>query len=165
MSELSHEQQTYLARFIHPEKTYPALTEEMIATILAIPVLTYRQIKVEIAAAVQQSADELLANPEFASRVDRLPFAPGSTVVGLGDSITDDWESWLELLRHLLSIRRPNDNIRVVNAGISGETTTHMVARTFYGIAAEKPDWLICMAGTHDRREYRGKPLEAEAST
>ena len=164
MSELSHEQQTYLARFIHPEKTYPALTEEMIATILAIPLVTYRQIKMEIAAAVQQSVDELLANPEFASRIDRLPFAPGSTVLGLGDSITDDSLSWIELLRQLLSKRRSSDHIRVINAGISGETTTQMVNRTYYQLAAEKPAWIICMAGTNDAHKYGEPPLKTLVS-
>jgi len=129
MKALSHEQLTVLLRFSHPEKVYPTLGETAIAEIFAIPVETYRQIKSECAASTRQAAEELLAEPDFGLRVDRLPFAPGSTVVGVGDSITDDWQSWLEILRALLSIRRPNDHIRVVNAAVSGNQRCAQIRR------------------------------------
>jgi len=129
MSELSHEQLTFVLKFFHPEKDYPTLSDQAIAMHFEIPVETYCQIKSECAAATKQAAQELLAEPGFAARVDNLPFASGSTVLGLGDSITDDWQSWIEILRALLSIRRPNDQIRVVNAGFSGETTTDLLYR------------------------------------
>src|SRR5258708_34460806 len=108
MSELTYEQHTYIARFIHPEKTYPALDEAMIAVVLAIPLETYRQIKEDIVIAVRRTADELLNESGFASRVHRCPFVLGSIVVGLADSITDDWESWLELWHCFLSLDRSN---------------------------------------------------------
>lgn len=164
MSDLSHEQLTALLRYSHPEKTNPALTETAIAALFNIPVELWRQIKSECAAATRQAAAELLAEPDVAARVARLPFAPGSTIVGLGDSITDDWHSWLEILRALLDIQRPNDHFRVVNAGISGQTTTQMFYRVFYDIAAEKPDWIICIAGTNDARRYGDRSLKPEVS-
>ncbi len=163
MSELSYDQHTYLARFIHPDKAYPALNDLAIAAIFEMPLETYRQIKAECTAAVRRTAEELLTENDFADRVDRLPFAPGSTVVGLGDSITDDWQSWLEILRGLLSIRRPNDAIRVINAGVTGNTTPDMISR-FTSIALEKPDWIICMAGTNDARKHGIKPLKVLVS-
>src|SRR5215467_7450889 len=99
MPELTYEQQTWTLKFMHPEKTYPTLTEEMLAKLFEMPLKIYRQIKEECAAATRQAAEELLADADFAARVGRLPFAPGSTVVGLGDSITDDWQSWIEIMR------------------------------------------------------------------
>jgi len=158
MSEMSYEQQSLLHQFLHPEKLYPTLDELAIAGTIGTPVETYRQIKAELAAVARRAAEELLMQPDFAARVDRLPFTPGSTVVGLGDSITDDWNSWLEILRWLLSIRRPQDNIRVVNAGISGDTTTHLIRR-FLGVVLEKPDWIICMIGTNDATRHGEKPM------
>lgn len=165
MQELSHEQLTALLRYSHPEKAYPTLSEMAIAALFDIPVESWRQIKSECAAAARQAAAELLAEPDFALRVGRLPFAPGSTIVGLGDSITDDWLSWIEILRALLAIQRPDDHIRVVNAGVSGQTTTQMFYRVFYTIPAEKPDWIICMAGTNDARRYGDKSLKPEVSS
>ena len=105
------------------------------------------------------AASELLADADFAARVDRLPFAANSTVVGLGDSITDDLQSWLEILRHLLDLRRPADAIQAVNAGISGETTSQMVSR-FLGVVARQPAWIICMAGTNDARTHGTSPIK-----
>jgi lysophospholipase L1-like esterase len=72
-------------------------------------------------------------------------------VAGLGDSITDDDQSWLEILRAALVLRRGGDAVRVVNAGVSGDTTAQMIAR-FIDVAVERPDWIICMAGTNDAR-------------
>jgi acyl-CoA thioesterase I len=65
-----------------------------------------------------------------AGHVDRLPFRAGEIVVGVGDSITDDLQSWLETVRLLLELRRPEGGIRVVNAGLSAHTTA-MVLRRF----------------------------------
>jgi lysophospholipase L1-like esterase len=91
--------------------------------------------------------------------VDRLPFAAGSTIVGLGDSITDDQQSWIELLRCLVESRRPQDNIRFVNGGISGDTTTHLIFR-FGAVIAENPAWIICMIGTNDTTRHGKDPLD-----
>jgi lysophospholipase L1-like esterase len=95
--------------------------------------------------------------------VDRLPFAPGATVVGLGDSITDDDQSWLEILRHLLAERRPRDEIHILNEGVSGDTTTQMIAR-FLDVVLEAPDWIFCMAGTNDARLHGQFPTKTLVS-
>ncbi len=158
MSEMSYEQQSLLHQFLHPEKFYPTLDDATIAGTLGTPVEIYRQIKAEQEATVKQAAQDLLSDADFAARVDRLPFAAGVTVVGLGDSITDDSMSWLELLRHLLAIRRPQDNIKVVNSGISGDTTVNLMRR-FLQFYYEKPEWIICMIGTNDASLHGDNPL------
>jgi len=101
--------------------------------------------------------------PVFAAQVDRLPFRRGDVVVGLGDSITDDDQSWLEILRHLLEIRRPQDDIKVVNAGVSGDTTSQMITR-FLDVVLDEPDWIICMAGTNDARLHGQSPTKVLVS-
>jgi acyl-CoA thioesterase I len=72
---------------------------------------------------------ELLEELGFAGRVDRLPLRSGETVVGVGGSITDDLESWLEIVRNLLELRRPEGGIRVVKAGLSAHTTALVLRR------------------------------------
>ena len=113
-------------QYHHPEKTLADLPggqeigDELLAPFFGTDVRTYREIKDAFAERARQCARELLEDVRFARLVDRLPFEPGSTVVGLGDSITDDSQSWFEILRHLLAEHRPNDGVKLVNAGISG---------------------------------------------
>src|ERR1051326_8034357 len=140
--KLTLEQTEYLIQFIHPEKIMPwstTIDERVLATIYGIDVTMYRAVREKFAGRVRQAAQEFLADAAFAARVDKLPFARNSVVVGLGNSITDDRQSWLEILGDLLRIRRPNDNIKMVNAGISGDTTSQMITR-FLAVVLEKPD-------------------------
>src|SRR5262245_9754635 len=116
-----------LVQSVHPEKLYfylPGFTnEEALAGIYGLDVETYRAIKARFANAALGGAQELLGDTSFVAAVDRLPIAPGTTVVAIGDSYTDDLQSWFEILRHLLELRRPQDGIRLVNAGVSARTT------------------------------------------
>jgi lysophospholipase L1-like esterase len=160
---MSYEQQTFLHKFLHPEKVYPSLDEATVAGIMGTPLDRYRQIKAELQAEIQRAAEELLADSDFAARIDRLPFSSGATIVGLGDSITDDWQSWIELLRCLVESRRPQDNIRFVNAGFSGDTTTHLIWR-FSPVVAEQPEWILCMIGTNDATRHGQNPLDVVIS-
>lgn len=78
---------------------------------------------------------------------------------GFGDSITDDLQSWFEILRHLLDIRRPGNGITLVNAGISGETTSQMIGR-FIRVVDLQPEWIFCFAGTNDARRHGNQASE-----
>mgnify|MGYP005846469011 CR=1 FL=1 len=157
MSTYTREQLTYLIQFIHPEKTLAALPgaaqEPLLAGLFGLPLATYRQIRESFRRNARQAAVDLLDDAALARSVDRLPFAAKSTVVCLGDSITDDYQSWAEILRHLLVLRRSGDGIRLINAGISGDMTTQMIAR-FLGVVLERPDWIFCMAGTNNARRH-----------
>jgi acyl-CoA thioesterase I len=144
----------FVIQFIHFEKLFApygvVLDEEQLAGLYSLEVETYREVRNQFDVRSRQAAQALLADTDFAVRVDQLPFSPGATIVGLGDSITDDLQSWLEILRHLLALRRPEDQIRVVNAGISGETTTDVLRRRYIPIISMQPTWIICMLGTND---------------
>jgi acyl-CoA thioesterase I len=147
-------------QFFHLEKLWlldPEKKDEVCAAMFGLKLDAYREIINKYAKCAQQAAQELLSDPVFASRVDRLPFKPGQTVIGLGDSITDDLESWLEILRNLLELRRGKDNIKVLNAGVSADSTNHVISR-FQNVTLEKPDWIICMIGTNDARRHGQNP-------
>lgn len=151
MTQLSLDQRSTLIQFFHPNKDWPELDEAAIAPLFGVDIATYRSIKGRFEERAYEAASVLLRDSTIAVGVDRLPFKPGATVVGLGDSITDDLQSWLEILRHLLALRRPQDNITIVNAGISGNTTAQIISR-FLSIVQHQPDWIICMVGTNDAR-------------
>ena len=166
MQGLTPEQMAYLLQFQHPSKILaqmPGMDEATVAHILNVAIDAYRQVRSGFVAQAREVAAELLADPAFSDRVGRLPFSPGDTVVALGDSITDDWQSWLEILRHLLDLRRPQDRIQVINAGISGDTTSQMMSR-FLDVVLLKPDWIICMAGTNDARRHGKSPTKVLVS-
>jgi len=160
------EQINFLIQFLHPAKMLPwasGLDANALAPLYGVDVHTYRAIRERFANRVRQTAQELLADASFAQRVDMLPFARGSVVVGLGDSITDDYQSWLEILSDILLLRRPQDAIQVVNAGVSGDTTAQMITR-FLDVVNLKPDWIIAMPGTNDARLHGQSPAKCVVS-
>ncbi len=160
------EQVTYIIAFLHPEKMLagtPGVNDLPLHVAFGVDKATYDSIRRGFEQRTRGAAQELLADPTFAQRVERLPFAPGDKVVGFGDSITDDYQSWLEILRHLLALRRPHDGIVVINAGYSGDTTSQMLSR-FLPVVQEKPDWIICLAGTNDARAHGRQPAKTMVS-
>jgi len=157
---------SYVLQFEHLEKRLegmPGATDELIARLFGLDIEAYRSIRGRYASRARRAAYDLTEEPAFAARVDRLPFEAGDVVAGLGDSITDDDQSWLEILRCLLELRRAEDRIRVVNAGVSGDTTAQMIAR-FLDVVVEGPDWIICMAGTNDARLHGRSPSKVLVS-
>ncbi|MCS7061108.1 MAG: GDSL-type esterase/lipase family protein [Anaerolineae bacterium] len=170
MSVYSPEQLAYLIQFIHPQKTLGALPQvgdEVVAAAFGLDVAEYRRIRGSFTENARRAAQALLQQADFAARVARLPFARGCKVVALGDSITDDDQSWAEILRHVLALARPDDTISVINAGVSGHTTSDVLAR-FLGVVNEQPDWIICMIGTNDARRhglYAAKTMISPAET
>ena len=160
-------------QYHHPEKTLVDLpggqeiADELLAPFFGTDVRTYREIKGAFTERARRCARDLLQDTRFARLVDRMSFEPGSTVVGLGDSITDDSQSWLEILRNLLNERRPADGIELVNAGISGDTTSGLLGR-FLGILESDPAWIFILIGTNDAafiRNPRTKPLVSSEET
>jgi len=171
MIPYSPEQLAYLVQFIHPARTLGALpgvndasvADDIIAAAFGLDVAEYRRIKRGFDDNARSAAQTLLQEADFAARVARLPFAPGAKVVALGDSITDDDQSWAEILRHLLALARPDDGITLVNAGVSGHTTSDVLAR-FLDVVNEQPDWIICMIGTNDARRHGLHPAKTMLS-
>lgn len=96
-------------------------------------------------------AEELLADPEFAAAVRRLPFRSGDVIVALGDSITDDAVSWANILDRVLATEVPGVSVR--NHGITGNTTGEVLHRLDL-IARERPTWVVQMIGTNDARRH-----------
>jgi acyl-CoA thioesterase I len=148
-------------QYTHLEKLYgylPGMDEALLARLFGLDPEEYRGVKGRFDANARDAALELLEDASFAERVDRLPFRAGETVVGVGDSITDDLQSWLEIVRHLLEQRRPQDGIRVVNAGLSAHTTAMVLRRFIPGVVSLKPDWIFCLLGGNDATRTGPEP-------
>lgn len=156
-------------QYHHPEKTLAGLPggheigDAILALLFGTDVHTYQEIKADFAGRTRLCAREILQDPRFARCVDRLPFGASSVVVGLGDSITDDYQSWFEILRHLLAERRPESRIEFVNAGVSGDTTSGLLER-FLDVLEGRPDWILIMIGTNDVAFVRDPPTKSLVS-
>ncbi len=86
--------------------------------------------------------------------------APGATIVVLGDSISAEFglardSGWVQLLRDRLKAQHLNYN--VVNASISGDTTSNGAARLPAILNQYKPQVLIIELGGNDG--LRGLPV------
>jgi len=144
-------------RWVHPEKDYfflPGFAGDTLrAGVHGLDVETYRAIRASFDAAARGAANELLVDDSFARQVDRLPFDPGALIIAIGDSRTDDLQSWCEILRHLLDLRRPHDRIQFVNAAVSAHTTTQAFGPVNRAVA-QQPHWIICYHGGNDATRF-----------
>ena len=89
---------------------------------------------------------------------------PGSKLVMIGDSITDFdrarpvgeglrdalGKSYVMLVDAMLKAIAPQDRIRVVNMGTSGDTTRDLLARWQTDLLDLKPDWVTILIGIND---------------
>ncbi|MFB9274452.1 SGNH/GDSL hydrolase family protein [Cohnella cellulosilytica] len=160
-------QWTKLIRMQHPEKMLKfvrSFQDETLATLYGIPdTETFLRLKNSLQRQTKEAAAQLLEDPAFADRVDQLPFRQGETIVGLGESTTDDLLSWFEILRQLLELRRPRDGIRLVNEGLSGHTSSQLLGR-INDTMAHSPDWVLCMIGGNDALRFGPEPSPTQVS-
>jgi lysophospholipase L1-like esterase len=166
-SEATSPETLSLVQYIHPEKVYhwvPGFSDEaVLAGLYELDVATYEEIKAGFVAAARRAAEELLADTSFAAQVDRLPFKENALVVAIGESDTDSLQSWFEIVRLLLDLRRPDSGIQLVNAGISAQTTTQAF-RSLVPVLAQQPDWIICALGGNDAVRIGPEPAKTLVS-
>ena len=157
----------YLVQYIHPEKTFywvPGFANDDVrAALYDLDIATYQAIRAEFVAAARRTAEELLAEESFADKVDRLPFERNVVVAVLGESDTDSLQSWFEILRHLLDLRRPADSIVLVNSGVSALTTTQAF-NPLMPVLAQQPDWIFCALGANDAARIGPEPTQTLVS-
>lgn len=95
--------------------------------------------------------------PAHTSRVAQL-LAHGQPVkiVCFGDSITGVYyhtggrRAWSDALGSALRSHYPNNPIALINAGISGNTTTDGLQRMEHDVLAHRPDLIVAMFGMND---------------
>lgn len=149
------------ARYTHLDKEYghlPGMSDRLQAELFGLAESELLALRAGLDAGVRDAAAGLLADAEFAARVDRLPFHSGQTIVAIGDSMTDDQQSWLEIVRNLLAVRRADETFTIVNSGISGYTTAMALRRTVPALAYRRPDWVLCLLGGNDATRVGPEP-------
>ncbi|MEU7898235.1 SGNH/GDSL hydrolase family protein [Nonomuraea sp. NPDC049152] len=141
-----------LVRFQRPGTALPYLAgadEARVAALFGLDAAAYRALLDGFERQVLQAAETLLARPDFADAVDRLPLEDAPHVVALGESTTADRLSWFEILRHAVTLRRPAEAVRFTNLAVSGSTSTQAL-RQVPALAFQRPDLVLCMLGAND---------------
>lgn len=151
----------WLLKTLQPEKTLgalpgiAALTEEVRAALLGLPLEVYATERGRMLAGAQEAARALAADPEVAAMIARLPVAEGARVVAFGDSHTSDPQSWAVILAELLRAR----GVAMTILAAPGDTTTHGLVRVG-ALVAQQPDWALCFLGTNDARTQGPHPTK-----
>lgn len=105
-----------------------------------------------------------------------LHIQPNSKLLMIGDSITDSERAqpvgeglfgaigngYVSLVNSLLQARLPEQRVRVVNMGTSGNTVRDLAARWQADVLAQQPDWLSIMIGINDVWRQFDSPLQTE---
>jgi lysophospholipase L1-like esterase len=153
-------------RYTHLDKLYGYLPgmAEAVPAVYGMDAAEYEAVRSRFAERAEAAARSLLADPTFAAAVDTVPFSVGQTVLAVGDSITDDLQSWAEILAHLLRLRRPELGVRVVDQGLSAHTTATVLRRWPATVAAIRPDWVLCALGGNDVPPVGPEPNIAQVS-
>lgn len=147
-----------LVRFQNPLKSLPylpGLTDADAAALLGMDLDDYRRICEDLDDQARDLARALASDAESAAAVDLLPFESGQHVVAVGESNTADRISWFEILRHLVTARRPEAAITWTNLSVSGSTTTQALSR-LPAVNAHRPDWILGQLGGNDAQRLGG---------
>lgn len=144
----------YLIQFLNIEKRFPLLPGtkniKTVANFIGITEDELKEIRSEFDENAKGAALELLKESETNDQIHELPFDDGDVILAFGDSITDDLQSWFEILRHLLEIALPDKKLKFINSGISSNTSVEALKRLDRDVLAHEPDWVIVALGTND---------------
>ena len=162
---MSKAQMHWMVKVFQPEKIVASLpggaslTEDARAALLGLDPAYYSAELARLTKGAKAAARELLADPDVAAMVDRLPLGAGARVYAFGDSRSSDPQSWAVILGELIAARRPQDNISIIASAVSGDTTTHGLIR-IAEVLAGRPDWVLFFLGLNDARTQGPEPTK-----
>jgi lysophospholipase L1-like esterase len=163
--KMSEEQMQWMMKVFQPERTVSSLpgaaslSMQSRAALLGLEPEYFSAHLTRLAAEAKASANALLAKSEVVEMIDRIPVQKNARIYAYGDSRTSDPQSWAVVLQEMISARRPDDNITVLASAVSGDTTTHGLAR-IGEVLAGNPDWVLFFLGLGDARTQGTKPTK-----
>jgi hypothetical protein len=158
MSDQKEEERNLIEQFIlpyfHMERRFPLMPGKRDKTAEA-KLLGLTENELELGRKnstnnAKQAALELLKEETITELIEKLPFDGTETIVGFGDSTTEDDQGWFQILKEVLEIAVDNARFNFVNAGISGNTTSEALRRLDRDVILHEPDWVIVNLGIYD---------------
>ncbi|NQY65741.1 MAG: SGNH/GDSL hydrolase family protein [Alteromonadaceae bacterium] len=146
-------------QFFHPEKKYSFLrggsSSVAHAALFGLREQFYNAMKEIFSSRVDTAAKTLCDDSDYVQAIKSLPFKTQAKIVVLGDSLTDDSQSWFSIIERSFAIIRPDDNIQFINLAVSGDTTTQLLGSVIPATQL-KADLYFCFSGTNDARIQGG---------
>jgi formylglycine-generating enzyme required for sulfatase activity len=137
-----------------------ARDDAAVAALFGVGAAGYRAIRENVDDKVGQRARKLLADEDLRRRVVALPFRKNARILGVGDDLLGDRQSFVSLLRYVLEATQGDSMLGVLNAGLRAETTAQMVGRVadlvHDGFGGAPVDLVVCLAGVSDVRRPDG---------
>jgi acyl-CoA thioesterase I len=129
------------------------------AAILGMSKAAFEAHVAEVNAGVGTIAKRLLENPDLVRALENLDLVDTGTVMTVGDSITTYRWGYASILKAMLELHQPERQLRFLNVGQSGYTSTHGKELTFTQLLIQKPDLVTIKFGANDSKHF-GAPTE-----
>lgn len=158
MSEMKQEDREalleYLVQFSNIEKRFPLFQgikdPETVADFIGLDFDQFTKIRESFDTQTRQAAEEILKDEELLEKIDKLPFKANDTIAVLGDSITDDRQSWFRIFGYLLDMAVPKADFHFVDSSIENSLSADALRRIERDILAYDPDWVFVALGSQD---------------
>ena len=140
--------------YFHLEKRFPLMPgkneKNIEAKILGINNEDLKSARAKAQNNAKKAALELLKEKDIIELTQKLPFDGNETIIGFGDSTTEDDQGWFQIFKEILEITIDNAQFNFINAGISRNTTSDALRRVDRDILLHEPDWVIINLGIYD---------------
>lgn len=154
------QQLEYMVQYFHPDKKYGFLrggqSSSAHAALFGLRESFYTELKQQFLDRAQTAAQTLCNQPQYQQQIKAISLPKLARIVALGDSLTDDLQSWFEIIKCSFNILRPEDEIKFFNLAVSGDTSTQMLG-SIVSATDYKADLYLCLIGINDARIQGGK--------
>lgn len=144
----------YFIPYFHIAKRFPLLPgkkdKNLEAALFGLSVDELDSNRQNLFANAKQASLELLKDDAFVEYLDKLPFDGFETIVGVGDSNTEDDQGWFSIFANVLDLYVDNADFNFINAGLSENSTTDVLRRFDRDVLIHEPDWVIINVGLFD---------------
>lgn len=143
----------YLAPYLNIEKVFPLLPgikkTSHLAQIIGISEAELKEIRQNLDYNAQKAALELLKLDEVVDALDKLPFKDGDVIVVAGDTVSDDYQGWVEILRHTIEIGTELE-LEWHNSAVHGYSSYDLLKHLDNHVMAHHPNWVFIAVGLFD---------------
>lgn len=148
------------AQFFHPQKKYSFLrggdNSSAHAALFGVKESFYQSLLDEIDRKVSEACEQLCQDQHFRDTIKNLNIPAQGSVVVIGDSLTDDSQSWFSILQRAFHILRNSDKIKFHNLAVSGDTTAHLQGSAVNALQLNADVYFV-FTGTNDGRIHGGE--------
>ena len=143
------------AQFFHPQKKYAFLrggnNPAAHAALFGVREVFYQSLLDEFDRNVATACEQLCKNQDFCNIITNLNIPAEGSIVVIGDSLTDDSQSWFSILQRAFQTLRPQNKIKFHNLAVSGDGTPQLQWSVIEALQHQASVYFV-FTGTNDGR-------------